>query len=73
MKVPDDVGIIGFDEPDAPTPIPLSVALQPMREIGRVATQLLIDKIRGDVKGIKQIRLKPELIQRKSSGIESPH
>lgn len=67
LKVPDDVAIIGFDniERTEYAPVPLTTISQPTDRIGKLATELLIQKIQGSEIQFHTI-LKPELIIRKS-------
>jgi DNA-binding LacI/PurR family transcriptional regulator len=71
LRVPEDIAIVGFsnDYISALIDPPLTTVSQPVREIGRTATQLLIDQINRDVSEWKAIIrvLKTELIVRKSS------
>jgi Transcriptional regulators len=67
IKVPDQVAIVGFaNEPfdDFIEPA-LSSVNQYSKEMGRVAAELLFEKLNGQ--GIKQVILQPELIRRASS------
>src|SRR5262249_35841355 len=67
-RVPEDVSVVGYD--DIPLAEycdpPLTTLRQPMREVGALATRLLIQNIEdpGAVQG--DILLKTELIQRSS-------
>ena len=69
-KVPKDIAIAGFDNiPLAAywTP-PLTTVLQPIREQGKMAAQILLDRIEGRLKGpTKTHRLGCELIVREST------
>lgn len=71
LKVPKDISIVGFsnDYLSALIDPALTTVSQPIKEIGRVAMQLLLDQIKRDVTEWKSmIRvLKIELIIRKSS------
>jgi DNA-binding LacI/PurR family transcriptional regulator len=69
-RVPQDVSVVGYD--DIPVAEycdpPLTTIRQPMQEVGRVATRLLIQAI--EEPGIVQgpVLLKGELIRRGSCG-----
>ncbi len=67
LNVPDDVAIVGFDniERTEYAPVPLTTISQPTDKIGKLATELLIQKIHGNEIQFHTI-LKPELITRKS-------
>jgi DNA-binding LacI/PurR family transcriptional regulator len=70
LSVPKDMAIAGFDNiPLAAywTP-PLTTVLQPIREQGKIAAQMLLDRIEGRFKGpCKTLRLECELIVREST------
>ena len=68
-RVPEDVSIVGYDDIPAAeycTP-PLTTIRQPMREVGALATRLLIQAIEDSGGPHGEVLLKPELIQRGSS------
>ena len=73
LRVPDDVAIVGYDDIDfaAAAAVPLSSVRQPREELGRAATQLLLDEIaEGDRHRHRQVVFEPELIVRDSSDVE---
>lgn len=67
LRVPDDVGIVGFDGNEAFDFFysPLTYIEQPIREIGIEAVRILIDQIQGATK-IAHITLPSTLIKRQS-------
>jgi DNA-binding LacI/PurR family transcriptional regulator len=69
-RVPDDVAVVGYDDIPAAEYCdpPLTTIRQPMREVGEVATRLLIQAIeeRGTTQG--EVLLKAELVRRSSCG-----
>jgi len=72
LKIPDDIAIVSFDNPDAYKICvsPVTVVNQPLKEIGKTAVQLLLNEIKhpeGPVK-FQEIILKTDLIIRKSCG-----
>jgi len=71
LRVPQDMAVVGFSNDYLSSLIdpPLTTMSQPVIEIGRTASQLLIDQINRDVSEWKTIIkvLKTELIVRKSS------
>jgi len=70
LRLPEDVALVSFDDlPIALVVEPfLTVAAQPAYEMGRLATELLMARILGDVTGDHQeIVLPAELIIRRSS------
>ncbi len=69
VRLPDDVSIIGFD--DAPfaqyTNPRLTTIIQPRTEMGRVATQLLIERISEKSQGLpKNVILPTKIVERES-------
>jgi DNA-binding LacI/PurR family transcriptional regulator len=69
-RVPEDVEVIGYDDiPVAryyhPT---LSTVSQPMREVGRMAVQLLLDRISDPYVEPREVLIKPTLVRRESTG-----
>jgi len=71
IECPRDVSVIGFDDmPIAGYAFPTLTSMrQPREEIGRLATQTLIDLIDGTVKTAEPIRivLRSELVAREST------
>lgn len=72
VKMPSDLALVGFDDFDLAdlTSPPLTVVRQPAQEMGRVATNLLLDRIsRGEVpKTGNRIVLPVEIVLRRSCG-----
>jgi LacI family transcriptional regulator/LacI family repressor for deo operon, udp, cdd, tsx, nupC, and nupG len=73
LRIPEDIAIIGFSNDYASALIEpsLSTVAQPVEEIGKTATKMLIEQINRDVKDWKAntMVLKTELIIRKSTKI----
>lgn len=72
LKIPVDISLVGVD--DIPSAeyfeIPLTTVHQPMIEIGRKATEILLAKIRdGSAHQLQQIVLQPKLSVRSSTSI----
>lgn len=69
LRVPEDVSIIGFDDiPQASMVWPaLTTVRQPLEEMGRLATQMLIDQLKNPEKEMGRIELPTELIVRDST------
>jgi DNA-binding LacI/PurR family transcriptional regulator len=71
LRVPNDVSVIGFDDVlSAQFAVPsLTTIRQPLREMGRMGAETLIEKI-NDTKGSypPQVIVEPELVVRESTG-----
>jgi LacI family transcriptional regulator len=69
LRVPEDVSIMGFDDiPQAASVRPaLTTVRQPLEQMGRVATQMLLDLLKNAEKEISRIELPTELIVRGST------
>ena len=70
LRVPEDVSVIGFDDIKAAAfTLPrLTTINQPLEEIGRIATQSLLNRIHNTVPPRDEIKVDPELIVRESTG-----
>lgn len=68
LKVPDDLAIVSFDETAALDLFyaPLTYVRQPLREMGKLATSILMDNINAKNK-ITQVDMEAELVVRESS------
>lgn len=70
LHIPEDIALVGYDDIDLAEFLetPLTTVRQPRYEIGKKATNILINKLEG-IKSIKHkcIVLRPELIIRKSA------
>jgi LacI family transcriptional regulator len=69
LRVPEDISILGFDDiPQAALVHPaLSTVRQPLEQMGRVATQMLLDMLENPEKAISRVELPTELIFRGST------
>lgn len=47
LRCPDDISIVGFDDHELAEMVDLTTIAQPVREQGRIAAQLLLDRIAG--------------------------
>jgi LacI family transcriptional regulator len=69
LRVPEDISVMGFD--DVPQSAMIRPALttvrQPLEQMGRVATQMIIDILKNPEKETEQMRLPTELIVRDSA------
>ncbi len=70
MKVPEQLAVVAFDDdpPAAKLPVPLTVIRQPRERIGRMAADLLVDRIEGRRTETARTVLPTELVVRASSG-----
>ncbi|MCX5345185.1 substrate-binding domain-containing protein [Streptomyces atratus] len=70
LRVPHDVAITGYDDIEAASLVSpaLTTVLNPAREIGRSAAQLLVDRLDGDGPGTaREIVLAHRLVPRESA------
>ena len=70
FNVPEDVSVVGFDDlPESMLVTPfLTVATQPAYEMGRLATELLLNRISGGLSDeCQELILPTEIIERKST------
>jgi LacI family transcriptional regulator len=69
LRVPEDISILGFDDiPQAALVRPaLTTVRQPLEEMGRVATQMLLDIIQGSGVRSARVELPTELIIRNTT------
>ena len=70
LRVPQDVSVVGFDDIKvAAFTVPrLTTVNQQLEEIGRIATQTLLDRIHDTTVSRDEITLEPELVIRDSTG-----
>lgn len=70
VRIPDEIAIIGFDDmPWASSLRPaLSVVAQPIAELGRIAAQMLLERLKNPQQLVRQVILPPRLIIRESCG-----
>jgi len=70
LRIPRDVSVIGFDDiKGAAFALPrLTTIRQPLAEIGRIATQSLLNRIHGTAIARDEIVVEPQLIIRESTG-----
>lgn len=74
FSIPGDVNVVGFDNIFLSTLVEpaLTTISQPIKELGREAVKILIDKINNPEMENKQIKLEGELIIRRSTEEEEP-
>jgi LacI family transcriptional regulator len=68
LHVPNDMSVIGFDDIPSAARMspPLTTIRQPLREMGRMATQMLLQMIAGETLENKRVELATSLIVRES-------
>jgi LacI family transcriptional regulator len=70
VRVPTDIAIVGYDDIDfaAAAAVPLSSVRQPREQLGRTATELLLEEVeRPTEHRHRQVVFEPELVVRESS------
>lgn len=70
LRVPEDVAIVGYDDIDfaAAAAVPLSSVRQPREQLGRAATELLLEEVNDPEKHEhRHVVFRPELVVRASS------
>jgi len=70
LRVPADVSVIGFDNINAAafTSPRLTTINQPLNEIGRIATQCLLNRLHKTVAPPEEVVVQPSLVVRESTG-----
>jgi len=74
LSIPNEVSIVGFDdipENELFSP-PITAVKQPVLQIGKMSTTLLLGRIDGEKSGVENVQLKAELVVRKSVNRASP-
>lgn len=74
LCIPADMALVGFDDMSWANSLnpPLTAVAQPAREMGNVAAQLLLDRIKEPSRPLRHVILDTELIVRSSSGPHRP-
>ena len=69
MEVPDDVAVVGFDDiPSAAYNTPsLTTIRQPLRRMGEIAAQTLLERLREKGAAPREVAVEPELVIREST------
>jgi DNA-binding LacI/PurR family transcriptional regulator len=70
LRVPEDISVVGFDDiVSATLCIPkLTTVRQPLKEMGRIAAETLLNRIEGRDQFVPEIAVEPELVVRASTG-----
>lgn len=67
VRFPDDMAILGLDDQEAAAAVGLSTIEQPMRAMGRRASELALDAMAGKLKDRVEERYQPRLVLRKTA------
>ncbi|HUN89817.1 MAG TPA: LacI family DNA-binding transcriptional regulator [Terriglobales bacterium] len=70
LRVPEDISVVGFDDiREAAYHLPsLTTVRQPLRRMGAIAAQTIMNRIEGSEDSPAKIAIEPELVVRESSG-----
>jgi len=69
LRVPEDISVVGFDDiREAAYHVPsLTTVRQPLRKMGEIAAQILIERIEGRRNHLTDVAITPELVVREST------
>jgi LacI family transcriptional regulator len=70
LEIPDDLSVAGFDDTSSSRFAwpPLTTVRQPIAEVARVATEVLLGRLQGRVDDGADSRLRAEIVRRASTG-----
>ncbi len=70
LRVPEDISVVGFDDiRESAYHMPsITTVRQPLRKMGSIAAETVIERIEGSEHYPSQIAIEPELVVRESSG-----
>ena len=70
VKIPEEIAIVGFDDMPWAASLrpPLTAVAQPIAELGRIAAQMLLDRLKDPRRPVRRVILPPQLIVRASCG-----
>lgn len=68
LRIPDDISVVGFDDIPQAAHVhpPLTTVRQPLEEMGRAATRMLLEHIKDPERPLKRVELPTELVVRQS-------
>ena len=74
IRVPEDVSIVGFDDIDlaAFSAPPLTTVAQPKLQIGTLAAEMLLERVKTGRREARRVILEPQLKVRGSTAIHQP-
>lgn len=64
LRVPNDLALIGFDDLDAADYVDLTTVRQPLDDSGRVAVELLLERIADPSRPLKHVQLALSIVER---------
>jgi DNA-binding LacI/PurR family transcriptional regulator len=67
LSVPGDVSVVGYDDGDLAEALGLTTVRQPFHESGRIAAQMLLDRLSGRHQDTRSVELRLELVRRQST------
>jgi LacI family transcriptional regulator len=68
LRIPEDISVVGFDDIPQAAHVhpPLTTVRQPLEEMGRIATRMLLEYIEDPQRPIERVELPTELVLRQS-------
>ena len=74
LRIPCDVGVVGFDDMPWASSLnpPLTAVAQPTYDLGRVAAELLLERLSDKEREVAEVVLQPNLIVRSSCARREP-
>lgn len=71
LSVPTDLAVVGYDDIEfaEAAAVPLTSVRQPRELLGRTAARLLLEEASGELHTHQQVRFRPELVVRASTGV----
>lgn len=72
LSVPGDLAVVGYDDIEfaEAAAVPLTSVRQPREQLGRTAARLLLEEAADEFHTHQQVRFRPELVVRASTGIQ---
>ena len=65
--MPEDLAIVGFDDLDVAAHVGLTTVHQPLTESGRVAVELLLERIADPSRSVRTVRLPVTVVERETA------
>ena len=73
VKVPEDISIVGYDDTEFSWALEITSVKQPIQKIGEKAVEILVSHIHDKAAPVTHLKLTPELIIRKTTGLPMPN